>query len=128
MHQCGLRQGRLPRREPLRQPGRFDEDHAVDLTKAMDREKACPRTLLLVLILAILSCVAECASRAEAQDLSASNWTSEFGRNLLTGATHPILDLTHSDSPLSGLSISGQLSNTSGMWANSSALRNFGRQ
>jgi hypothetical protein len=93
----------------------------------MAREKACLRTLLLILILAILSCVVERASRADAQDLSASNWTSEFGRNLFTGAAHPILDLTHSDSPLSGLSISGLLSNTSGMWANSSALRNFGR-
>jgi hypothetical protein len=96
-----------------------------DLTNAMGRQTGHPRTFLLIFVVSVISCG---ASRAEAQDFSVSNWTFEFGRNLFTGATHPILDVTHSDSPLSGLSISGLLSNTSGMWVNSSALRNFGRQ
>ena len=59
--------------------------------------------------------------------MPASNPASQFGRSILTGSAQPVFDVSRSDSPLSGLSISGLLSNTSGVWANSSALRNFGR-
>ena len=66
-------------------------------------------------------------ARGASAQPSNQGWFTDFGRNLLIGSTTPILDLSNSDTPLRGLSITGLLSNTSGMWANSSALRNFGR-
>jgi hypothetical protein len=44
------------------------------------------------------------------------------------GSSEPIFDVSHQAGWLSGLSVSGLLQNTSGMWANSSALTRFGRQ
>ena len=63
---------------------------------------------------------------ASAEDGHKSSY-SQFGGNLLTGGNAPYLDLSQSPSPLGGLSVSGFLNNSTGMWANSSALRSFGR-
>ena len=51
-----------------------------------------------------------------------------FARGVFVGANEPFLDLSRSDDWFGGLSVSGFLQNTSGMWVNSSALTNFGRQ
>jgi hypothetical protein len=56
---------------------------------------------------------------------------SDFARlthNFLVGSEESLIDVSASNSWLGGLSLSGYLQNTSGMWANSSALTNFGRQ
>jgi len=66
------------------------------------------------------------APAASAED-GHKSWYSQFGGNLLTGGNAPYLDLSQSPSPLGGLSVSGFLNNSTGMWANSSALRSFGR-
>src|SRR5271163_4326769 len=50
-----------------------------------------------------------------------------FARQIFAGSTEPFVDLSGANEWLSGLSVSGLLQNTSGMWANSSALKNFGR-
>ncbi len=55
------------------------------------------------------------------------SWYTQFGDSLLTGSNAGILDLSESPGPIGGLSISGFLNNSSGMWADSSALRGFGR-
>ena len=55
---------------------------------------------------------------------------SEFGgfaRKIFAGSDQPF-DLTGSNRWLAGLSLSGFLQNTSGMWADAPALTNFGRQ
>jgi hypothetical protein len=44
------------------------------------------------------------------------------------GSSEPIFDVRHEAGWLSGLSVSCFLQNTSGMWANSTALTSFGRQ
>src|SRR5580700_8225602 len=54
-------------------------------------------------------------------------WYSQFGENLLTGSSAGFLDLSQSPNPVNGLSISGFYSNSTGIWADSSALRSFGR-
>jgi len=51
-----------------------------------------------------------------------------FASDIFVGGNEPILDLSGSNEWFSGLSVSGFLQNTSGMWANSSAVTNFGRQ
>jgi Protein of unknown function (DUF1302) len=81
----------------------------------------------LILLTAILLVSGGIGSRRASAEPSNQGWFSDFGRNLFTGSTTPVLDVSNSDTPLRGLSITGLLSNTTGMWANSSALRNFGR-
>jgi hypothetical protein len=57
--------------------------------------------------------------------------SSDYGRlarNIFVGSNEPFADVSGSDEWFSGFSLSGFLQNTSGMWANSSALTNFGRQ
>jgi hypothetical protein len=49
-------------------------------------------------------------------------------RAFFLGSNEPIFDVSHEDGWLSGLSVSGYLQNTSGMWANSTALTKFGRE
>lgn len=66
--------------------------------------------------------------RACAEGSDREPWYSKFGESVLTGSNAPFLDISRSASAIGGLSVSGFLSNTTGMWANSSALRNFGRQ
>jgi hypothetical protein len=51
-----------------------------------------------------------------------------FASDIFAGSNEPFVDVSGSNEWLSGLSLSGFLQNTSGMWANSSALTNFGRQ
>ncbi len=80
---------------------------------------------LCALILAFASAVRPLS--AHAQEGNPEPWYAEFGNRILTGANAPALDVSEMPPPLRGLSISGFLSNTSGMWANSSALRSFGR-
>ncbi len=53
---------------------------------------------------------------------------ARFAREVYLGSNEPFLDVSGSNEWLSGLSVSGFLQNTSGMWANSSTLTNFGRQ
>ncbi|HUA33416.1 MAG TPA: DUF1302 family protein [Candidatus Binataceae bacterium] len=92
----------------------------------MEAYKAVRSRSLAILIISALVYVASFSEQARAQDLSL-NLADQFGRSIFTGAAQPMLDLSHSDSPLSGLSITGLLSNTSGMWASSAELTNFGR-
>ena len=58
----------------------------------------------------------------------ASSDYGRFARNIFVGSNEPFLDVGGSNEWFSGFSLSGFLQNTSGMWANSSALTNFGRQ
>jgi hypothetical protein len=51
-----------------------------------------------------------------------------FASDIFAGSNEPFVDVSGSNEWLSGFSLSGFLQNTSGMWANSSALTNFGRQ
>lgn len=81
----------------------------------------------LILLTAVLLASGGIRARGASAEPSNQGWFTDFGRNLLTGSTTPVLDVSNSDTPLRGLSITGLLSNTTGMWANSSALRNFGR-
>lgn len=46
---------------------------------------------------------------------------------MVLGASTPYLDESHNDGWLRGLSVSGFLQNTTGMWANAAALSRFGR-
>jgi hypothetical protein len=52
----------------------------------------------------------------------------QFAKNLLVGSETPLLTFSDSDRWLRGLSVSGFVQNTSGVWIDSSGLRNFGRQ
>jgi hypothetical protein len=63
----------------------------------------------------------------QAPDGTSSAYGS-FARNIFIGGNEPFADVSGSNDWLSGLSLSGFLQNTSGMWANSAALTNFGRQ
>lgn len=58
----------------------------------------------------------------------ASSGYGRFARNLLAGSNEPFIDVSGSGQWFNGFSLSGFLQNTSGMWDNSSALTNFGRQ
>jgi hypothetical protein len=84
---------------------------------------------LQLLAIFILSAAISAAPAVLADSSSSAtmDFASQFGRDLFNGAAEPVFDLSRSESPLSGLSISGLLSNTSGMWANSAELTNFGR-
>ena len=69
------------------------------------------------------------ATPAFTQQSAAQNLRlGHIAQNLLVGSDAPLIDVTDANEWLRGLSISGFLQNTSGVWVNSSALRNFGRQ
>jgi hypothetical protein len=51
-----------------------------------------------------------------------------FASDIFAGSNEPFIDVSRSGEWLNGFSLSGFLQNTSGMWANSAALTNFGRQ
>jgi hypothetical protein len=87
-----------------------------------------PLCLILIAAALIVACLTGHAESARAQEQNAESWYSQFGRTIFMGSNAPVLDLRGLPGPLSGLSVSGFLSNTSGMWANSSALTNFGRE
>jgi hypothetical protein len=83
--------------------------------------------LIGALLTAALLCGLD-GRRGAAQELPPARADStQVLRNLLLGSSEPFLDLTHENNLLSGLSVSGYFQNTSGMWANSSALTRFGR-
>jgi hypothetical protein len=64
----------------------------------------------------------EAGSRpASAAGDSQESWYSQFGRNVFTGSNAPFLDLSESSDLRRGLSISGFVSNTTGVWVNSAA-------
>jgi len=77
-------------------------------------------TFGLVLLLALVHLPARASDQAIG--------TSGFASSLIFGSSVPLIDLGAEPDWLAGLSISGYLQNTSGMWANSSALTRFGRQ
>ena len=60
-------------------------------------------------------------SPARAQDANQGLY-SDF-LSIFTGASMPLVDLSESSPALRGLSVSGFVSNTSGMWVNSSGIR-----
>lgn len=67
---------------------------------------------------------------ASAESQPQSEFTSALatvGKRIWLGGTTPFFDGRGLPGSLSGLSITGFLQNTSGMWANSSALTTFGR-
>jgi hypothetical protein len=89
-------------------------------------ERAHGRVLVLISVLAAIASPAGVRD-ARAGEENQPGWYSQFGRSVFTGSNAPFLDVSESSDWLSGLSVSGFISNTTGMWANSSALRNFGR-
>ena len=76
----------------------------------------------------VAAIIAAGARHADAQSRTQFSNFSSLARLLLVGSNEPFLDLSGSNEWLRGLAVSGFLQNTSGMWANSSALTNFGRQ
>ncbi|HTY56269.1 MAG TPA: hypothetical protein VMB26_13760 [Candidatus Binataceae bacterium] len=67
-------------------------------------------------------------NRALAQNEAAGEpWYTQWGTSLFTGSNVALLDVRSSPGWISGLSVSGYLQNTTGMWANSAALTDFGR-
>jgi hypothetical protein len=58
---------------------------------------------------------------------AATPWYQGWVDSLWLGSNSPYLDISRSSGLLSGLSLSGYAQTTAGMWANSSALTNFGR-
>jgi hypothetical protein len=93
------------------------------------RRREYSHGILLVFFSVSVAVVCVCASSgsALAGDDDQQSWYTRFGRSLLTGSNAAFLDLSETPSPIAGLSVSGFLNNSTGMWANSSALRNFGR-
>ncbi len=84
---------------------------------------------LLAQALAIGAILASTGSSSYAQTSGAANpGFGRFAREAFVGSNKPFFDVSDSNEWLSGISVSGFLQNTSGMWANSSALMNFGRQ
>jgi hypothetical protein len=80
----------------------------------------------VVMLAAILAGI---ASRSYGQTRGNANPDFDgFAREIFLGSNEPLLDVSGSNDWLSGLSVSGFLQNTSGMWGNSSTLTNFGRQ
>jgi hypothetical protein len=80
-------------------------------------------------VLMLAAILAAIASRSYGQTPGNANPDFDgFAREIFLGSNEPLLDVSGSNEWLSGLSVSGFLQNTSGMWANSSTLTNFGRQ
>jgi hypothetical protein len=80
---------------------------------------------ILLAALILVSNVYPACSQTPSQ---ADSDLARLAHNILVGSEEPLIDESASNSWLGGLSLSGYLQNTSGMWANSSALTNFGRQ
>jgi hypothetical protein len=59
---------------------------------------------------------------------STSSAFNRPARAFFLGSNEPIFDVSRESGWLSGLSVSGYLQNTSGMWVNSTALTRFGRE
>jgi hypothetical protein len=91
------------------------------------RPPAYSRAVLLVLISAGIACGHICHSSAFAAESDEESCYSQFGHALLTGSNAGFLDVSESPGLIGGLSISGFFTNSSGMWADASGLRNFGR-
>jgi hypothetical protein len=89
------------------------------------REYSCG--VLLVLISVAVACAHATCGIAFAAEDDHQSWYSQFGNSLLTGSNAAFLDVSESPGLIGGLSVSGFFNNGTGMWANSSALRNFGR-
>jgi hypothetical protein len=74
--------------------------------------------------LVILAIVGPLAGSVWAQDQSqGQNWFSSSLRSSVVGSNTPFLDFREKPGPFEGLSISGFLSNTTGMWVNSDGIR-----
>ncbi len=72
-----------------------------------------------------------CGTSLRSYGQTTSDISSDIGRfaqGIFVGSNEPFADVNGSSPWLSGLSLSGFIQNTSGMWVNSSALTNFGRQ
>jgi hypothetical protein len=101
-------------------------------TNRRDRQRRGPLALLrlirwlpVLMIAAIL--VGKIAPAYAQAPVAASSDYGRFARNLFSGGNEPLVDVSGSGEWFSGFSLSGFLQNTSGMWANSSVLTNFGR-
>lgn len=81
----------------------------------------------MLLVLVVVAIICSCARPASAADDDTRSWYSRFGNRVLTGSNTAYLDLSDQPGPAGGLSVSGFINNSSGIWAGSSALRNFGR-
>ncbi|MBV9182494.1 MAG: hypothetical protein JO356_14380 [Acidobacteria bacterium] len=78
--------------------------------------------------IATLACILGITSASIAQELNTNPPQHQrFGDSLWLGSNAPLVDVSRSWRWLRGLSLTGYLQTTSGMWANSSALTNFGR-
>ena len=85
-----------------------------------------PKKWLAALIIGAV--LAGNSSGSYAQSPGKAGDFDRFASDILVGSNEPFLDISGSNDWLSGLSVTGFLQNTSGMWANSLALTNFGRQ
>jgi hypothetical protein len=94
-----------------------------------------PETADLLRLIKLLPALLIAAILGGSDSLSSGQTPGDTGsaygrlaRNVFAGSSEPLIDLRGSDAWFSGLSVTGFLQNTSGMWANSAALTNFGRQ
>src|SRR5215472_10719912 len=91
--------------------------------------KNCRRCGGPLAALAILTCIFASSARSGAEESDIERLGHHgLGESLWSGSNAPFVDV--SQSPwrwLRGLSVSGYAQTTSGMWANSSSLTNFGR-
>jgi hypothetical protein len=86
-----------------------------------------PVVAIAIVLVAVF--LADSANGAPAERIpSSGSGSSQFAGDLFLGSNEPAFDVSRANEWLRGLSISGFLQNTSGIWVNSSALRNFGRQ
>ena len=87
-----------------------------------------PRLFALSLIVMIAGYFLAHASCATAQENGANQpWFERWGQSALVGSNVALLDVRKSDGWISGLSVTGFLQNTTGMWVDSSGLTDFGR-
>jgi hypothetical protein len=94
----------------------------------MDRRKSFRGWRVLMLSMSIaLASNAMSPAHAFAADEDRWGWITQFGDNLLVGSNAPMLDVSEAPGAIRGLSVSGFFDDTTGMWADSSALRGFGR-
>jgi uncharacterized protein DUF1302 len=64
---------------------------------------------------------------ALAQEVPPASALGQAAQLMFLGANTPFLDVSQSDGWMRGLSVSGYLQNTTGMWADAQALSRFGR-
>src|SRR5947209_9376677 len=78
--------------------------------------------------MATLACILATRSASIAQEPNSNAPLHHaLGESLWLGSNAPLVDVSRSWRSLRGLSLTGYFQTTSGMWANSSALTNFGR-